>query len=378
MDESLLQLIRISNVVGNDRSLIHGSGGNTSVKTADGNYMYIKASGTQLKNMSAQVGWRRLRVADVVSIMQDESTANLETYAREAEVTRRLLAACDDDFGSEARPSVEAILHAFSGRFVVHLHPAAVLAYGCAKNGRAELQELFEDKDAAVLWVPYADPGFSLAKRVLKFSGEYKEQFGAKPAICFLEKHGLVVSAEGEDEVLELVKSVVNSCNARLMQPKAQKGEPPGRAAVESAKTCIRRGFFEGTGEEVELSYFYSDTIGGFWRLAEVRQMLGPPAVTPEELLYANGPAMWIGKCDQAEIAGKLAGQLADGRKASLAFLVKGVGLIVVGKGEGADTVRGIIESSLLIRANALKMGGIVSLSGREQDFVYRLEGNVS
>ena len=54
MDKALTDLIRISNVTGRDSSLVAGGGGNTSVKTDDGKFMFIKASGTALKDMDAK------------------------------------------------------------------------------------------------------------------------------------------------------------------------------------------------------------------------------------------------------------------------------------------------------------------------------------
>jgi len=57
MDKSLLQLIKISNTVGKDPALTQGGGGNTSLKTDSGRSMYIKASGTSLKDMNEQKGW---------------------------------------------------------------------------------------------------------------------------------------------------------------------------------------------------------------------------------------------------------------------------------------------------------------------------------
>jgi rhamnose utilization protein RhaD (predicted bifunctional aldolase and dehydrogenase) len=46
MNKALIDLIKISNSTGRDPALVQGGGGNTSVKTDDGKYMYIKASGT--------------------------------------------------------------------------------------------------------------------------------------------------------------------------------------------------------------------------------------------------------------------------------------------------------------------------------------------
>ena len=172
MDKALLELIRISNAVGKDPTLVQGGGGNTSVKTADGKYMYIKASGTALKDMSEKQGWRRLRLDAVLSVIEDKAIARLDAQSRETEVVNRLLLACDDEVVGTARPSVEAHLHAFLNKCVIHLHPSVVGAYVNAKHGKAELQKLFKTEKRPPLWVPYTDPGFTLAKRIAKLVGD--------------------------------------------------------------------------------------------------------------------------------------------------------------------------------------------------------------
>ncbi|MHC4704666.1 MAG: class II aldolase/adducin family protein, partial [Planctomycetota bacterium] len=73
MDKALEDLIRISNVTGKDTTLVQGGGGNTSVKTEDGKYMYIKASGTALKDMTARKGWRRMRLDAVLTVIEDKA-----------------------------------------------------------------------------------------------------------------------------------------------------------------------------------------------------------------------------------------------------------------------------------------------------------------
>ncbi len=77
MDRALADLIRISREVGSDLALVQGGGGNTSVKTADGQFMYVKASGTALKDMSETRGWRRLRLAPVLDSLCDPALAAL-------------------------------------------------------------------------------------------------------------------------------------------------------------------------------------------------------------------------------------------------------------------------------------------------------------
>jgi len=231
MDKALLELIKISNAVGRDSSLVQGGGGNTSVKTADGKYMYIKASGTALKDMNVKRGWRRMRLEPVLAIIKDKSLAKLEVHKRETEVVNRLLLACDNAVTGGARPSVEAHLHAFLDKCVIHLHPSAAGAFANAKNGKAELEKVFkkiENRKSKIenylplLWVPYTNPGFTLAKRIAKLVDDYQKQFGKKPAILFLEKHGLLISAGSANSALRLVRQVINSCDSKLKHPKTK------------------------------------------------------------------------------------------------------------------------------------------------------------
>jgi rhamnose utilization protein RhaD (predicted bifunctional aldolase and dehydrogenase) len=374
MNESLLQLIKISNRVGKDTSLIQGGGGNTSVKTKDGRYMYIKASGTALKDMNEQNGWRRLQLGSVLSIIKDKSIAQLDICTREMEVVNQLLLACDDKVTTDARPSVETHLHAFLDKCVIHLHPVAVLAYACAKNGRAELEELFKEESFPPVWVPYTDPGFMLAKKIAKLIDDYQNRFGKKPPILFLEKHGLLISANSPDAALQLLREVIICCTSKLRQPKVGKIKPVTQQAIADAKLRIHRAFLDATGRHATITYFYDDAIAAFWHQKDAQKMLLPAALTPDELLYANGPAMWVDDCDSKKIAGRLTSQIKKTRKPSVAFLVKDVGLLVAGTEKIAPTIRDIVESSFLIRTNALRLGGILTLNKSERDFINQWE----
>ncbi len=102
--------------------------------------------------------------------------------------------------------------------------------------------------------------------------------------------------------------------------------------------------------------------------------MLSSGVLTPDELLYANGPAMWVDKCNSTAIAARLSSQIKNGLNLSTAFLVKGVGLFVAGSEKIAPAVSEIVVSSLFIRANASRLGGIRGLNKRQQDFIKQWE----
>ena len=376
MNETLAELVKISNISGNDPALVQGGFGNTSVKSDDGRSMYIKASGTALKDMTGKKGWRRVNLAQVRAVIEDKTLKKLPAQKREVEVANRLLAACDDNVEDSSRPSVETHLHAFLEKYVIHLHPRVVGAYVNARGGRAEIEKLFAKDKYPPLWVPYADPGFMLAGSIAKLVRGYKEQFGEAVSILFLEKHGLFVTAKTSDAALGLVRKVIKKCGAKLKQPRPRQTKTISPEAVSQARRSIRKAVFEVTGHYAAINYFYNDAIAAFLADSDARRMLATAPLAPDELVYSNGPAMWVEKCQWQPIAAKLTKQMKKGKKLSVAFAVRGVGLFALGRKKTAETIREISESSFFIRSNAYRMGGIMGLNKKEQDFINKWEAN--
>jgi rhamnose utilization protein RhaD (predicted bifunctional aldolase and dehydrogenase) len=375
MDKALADLIKISNITGRDSALVQGGGGNTSVKTDDGKYMYIKASGTALKDMNSKKGWRRLRLEPVLSILQDETLAKLDASVREPEVVDRLLLACDDNVTSGARPSVESHLHAFLDRCIIHLHPIMLAAYVSAKNGRAVLEKLFKGEKLPPLWVPYADPGFILAKKIASLVDRYQKQYGEKPAIMFLQKHGLFVTADTADAALRIVRRVIKSCSDNLKQLKPRRFKSPSKEEIIKARQAIHNAVLEATGQDLPVTYFPVDnTVAAFMQRKDAKKLLATPALNPDELVYANGSAMWLEKYDSKTISQKLKSLVERGLKPAAAFVVKGLGLFVAADKKVTPVVAEITTGSLFVRMQAARFDGINPLNERQQDFINNWE----
>ncbi|MBN1508379.1 MAG: SDR family oxidoreductase [Sedimentisphaerales bacterium] len=375
MDKALVDLIRISNITGKDPALVLGGGGNTSVKTADGRYMYIKASGTALKDMDKQRGWRRLRIEPVLGIIRDRSLMKLDQIARENVVVSRLLEACDDDCASGARPSVESHLHALLKSHVIHLHPLVVSAYVNARHGEAELQKLFAREKLPPLWVPYANPGYMLARKIAALVEGCERQHGRKPQILFLAKHGVFVTADSADGALRLVRKVIALCESKVRPIKPRTLRSPATADVTAARLAVRKAVFEVTGQYLPVSYFpATNSIAAFMAISEARTLLSMPPLHPEEMVYANGPALWCENSRYENIRRKLELRLHRAMKAPSAFLIKGLGLFVATDKSIAALVAEMEDGSVTVRMNARRFGGVVGLNKREQEFINNWE----
>ena len=390
MDTTLTELIRISKAVGKDSSLVLGGFGNTSAKTLDGKYMYIKASGTAIKDMTERKGWRRLRVDSILAMLRDKSLNCMDVDEREAKVTNGLFSACDDKFKAGGKPSIESGFHSMLDGYVIHLHPAAVLAYVCAKNGQAELQKLFKKEKFSAgrlppppLWVPYANPGYMLAKKIETRTRSYKSLYGRGPQVMFLQNHGLLVSSNSSSTALQLVRKVVNICKSKVYpapgwggvkRPKPVKIKSAGKTIISEAVLAIRKAYSQATAKRVTVRYFIDENIAAFIARRDAAQLCSPPAITPDELIYTHGPAMWLEKWNQQTLLNKLNRRIAEGQKPPAAFLIKPFGLFVAGRKSQLTLIKDVVTTSLAIRSFAARLGGPRPLSKRQREFIAMLE----
>jgi rhamnose utilization protein RhaD (predicted bifunctional aldolase and dehydrogenase) len=214
-----------------------------------------------------------------------------------------------------------------------------------------------------------------LAKKIARLVGDYQKQYGKKPAIMILEKHGLFVTAKTADAALRLVRKVIKLCSSKLTKPGPQKIKPAAQKDINDAKSAISKAVHAATGQELPVSHFPDiEAIAAFMLRKDAAKLLATPALNPDELVYANGSAMWLDSCDVKTITRKLKNQVNKGQKPAAAFIVKGLGLFVAADKKTASIIAEITACSVLIRIYAQKFGGILALNKRQQDFINNWE----
>ena len=69
----------------------------------------------------------------------------------------------------------------------------------------------------------------------------------------------------------------------------------PPADEIASAKLMIRKAVFDATGQYVPVSYFPpTENMAAFMAHKDAKALLDAPALHPEELVFSNGPALWV------------------------------------------------------------------------------------
>jgi rhamnose utilization protein RhaD (predicted bifunctional aldolase and dehydrogenase) len=372
VNKDLAKLIQISNATGKDPALTQAAGGNTSVKTDDGKYMFIKASGTALKDMNANRGWRKLHLDKLHGVIKDKCLAKMPTDRREREIISRHLISCCDGIDSTARPSVEANLHALLDKCIIHLHPLVIGAYVNSKNGRAQIFKLFKTEKYPPLWIPYAAPGYPLAIKTSRLIAAYEKRYGKKPAIIFLAKHGLFVAAKTAAGATRLLHKVLGRCEKNLPKIKPLRLRPPAAKKILQIKSAIQKAVFNTTAKCLPVDFIYDNTIAHFINRPDAGKLLAMGPLEPAEMVYVNGTPLWVNNPSPKIIARDMKREVRKGNKPVRAFLVKGIGLFIAAEKKDANIVKDFATGTTLVRLWAMHFGGVVSLTPREQKFIQR------
>ena len=349
MNNTLQELIRISNTVGRDPALVLGAFGNTSLKSADGRFMYIKASGTCLKDMNARSGWRKLNIADVMEILEHPS---------QKDVNAALLSACCDKKPASVRPSIESFFHAILDACVIHLHPESVLALACAKDGKKHMEKLFSKEKNPPLWIPYVGLGYVSAQMIRSLAGRYERDHGQRPRVFIMQNHGLLVSAPTSAAAMRLVRQVVATCQKNLPHLKPVNVKPAGAKIVRQTVEDLHTAIFGVTQHDIAVSCFNDKTIAGFLKLPNAKQLCSGGPITNDEAAITGSAPMWLETTEPKALRRKLQRLAEKDKHPPKGFAVKGVGLFIASENNDADFLADLLRSAMNIRAVASKLGG--------------------
>jgi NAD(P)-dependent dehydrogenase (short-subunit alcohol dehydrogenase family)/rhamnose utilization protein RhaD (predicted bifunctional aldolase and dehydrogenase) len=368
--EYLAQLIEVSRAVGTNPDYIQAGGGNTSVKSADGRTMAIKASGTALALMSESAGWVEMDLSRVLTVLDRPELPALPSKEREALVLDHLTSAVVGTL--RGRPSVESALHALLGRVVIHTHSVAINALTCGP-GEPTLRELTRPGELPAVWIPYTDPGWKLATAIRSAARSYQQKHGRLPAVIFLENHGIFVSADSPAACLALHEDWVRRCERHFAPSStaAHSLPPLDSAALRSALAALRKSWREARG--TPLFVRLSDNLElCAAATGPVCEAMAAGSLTPDHIVYNGAHALLVESLD--DLPAQLKPALGEPAWPRVAF-VRGLGALLLADDPlKLEAVEVVAAGGARIHRLAAARGGAKNLAPAAADFIINWE----
>lgn len=296
------ELVDVSRWAGRRLDLIQAGGGNTSVKSADGATMYLKASGYGLGELlppdepEGPRGYVAMDADQVTGLLDRKDLLK----GAEGDVDTRLraafTAACTWMPAPGVRPSVEALLHALLGRVVIHTHPPLVVALISARKTKSAVAEFEQTLAEDVLFLPYRDPGLERA-RELRAALTRAHTEGRRPRVLLLENHGLFVWADTPAAAKRLTTrclTVAKRIVGTRRQPRAR--AEPRRRDLLRLLPLVRGAACQVAGRRLMVRFESNAALSALARTEAGRRALRAGPLSPDEIVYCHSLPAFVGQ----------------------------------------------------------------------------------
>jgi rhamnose utilization protein RhaD (predicted bifunctional aldolase and dehydrogenase)/NAD(P)-dependent dehydrogenase (short-subunit alcohol dehydrogenase family) len=381
-DKPLGVVVKLSRYYGSDPSIVLAGGGNTSVKVGD--RLFVKASGHALATIGPK-GFVEMDRSALAAIADEEPPKNVNE--RETVFKNMIMMArVHPEMGQ--RPSVEVVLHHLApGRYVVHSHSTLANMIACCRRGEELVGEVFGD---VVLWVPYVDPGYLLARSVQDLLRDYQEQTGRpQPKGILMQNHGLIVSGDSPGEIRRQMNGILGKIRKRIARTPGKdvfgsvhriSGEE-SRTLIETIAPALRVLLAENDNPAI-VTFDDSEAVISLAGGKEGRPASGGGPMTPEQIVYSKSAPLWFtpkvndGTRETVAELRRAVNRYSQKRKCfPSVVVVEGLGLFSAGKDfKSADRARELYVDAIKIMAGATRLGGSKPMSKRASEFIENWE----
>ncbi|MDD5159780.1 MAG: class II aldolase/adducin family protein [Sulfuricurvum sp.] len=357
-NDPLAMRVYTSQLLGQSKELVLHGGGNTSVKID--NILYVKGSGWNLDTIE-KGGFSPVNL-DVLLEM-----ATRETLSDTQMVAEQRAAMADQSYPN---PSIEAILHAIIPYdYVDHTHADAVVTLTNTPNAKVLVQKLYGE---SMLIIDYVMPGFELAKHIYEVTRNIDWDTISG---MILMHHGVFTFDNDARRAYEKMIDIVTVAEEYLSERVTLacgdcegKSDPslPKAVALEVEKLC---------GYEVFPLIIDSPRAQLFSILPNLETLVKKGGLTPEHVIRIkpfpaiidNNIAEGIAHFAKEYKAYFDANASSDHICLDLApryVVIKGVGIVVLGKDEKESRIIGeIVKHTITAILSAEQLGGWGSLT---------------
>jgi rhamnose utilization protein RhaD (predicted bifunctional aldolase and dehydrogenase)/NAD(P)-dependent dehydrogenase (short-subunit alcohol dehydrogenase family) len=360
-----------SRLLGSNPDLVLHGGGNTSLKV-DGedlfgepqHLLYVKGSGWDLASMRPQ-GFAPLLIDPVRRLTELPELSDTD-------MMRSLRSASRDP--DAPAPSVETITHAIvPHRFVDHTHADAIVTVSNTNDGVERIRRIYGE---SVLIIPYAMPGFILAKLV---DGLTKNADWDNLAGLVLMNHGVFTFDDDAKASYERMIDLVGMAEAFIAAEKVHPARSTSPVTIDLATLArLRKAVSAAAGIPMIASVDVSPEAVGFSERADAIDLAQRGCLTPDHVLHAKPWPMVVGGDSAEDVA-----SYADGYKRYFVAhasadhaqldpaprwgIWPGKGIVTFGPNAvRASVVRDIVSHGMRAAQYAEQIGGWAPVSGQD------------
>jgi len=368
MSNEIEKLIEISRFYGRNKEYVIAGGGNTSYK--NDKYLYVKASGTSLANITAD-GFAILDRSKLKII----NTKKYSTIPAERENEVKLdlyLSLIKPEV--KLRPSVESSLHEIIPfQYVVHTHPTYINALLCSNNSKKIVQELFGNNS---LYIEYTDPGYVLFKKVQEELEKFSQEKGYSASIIFIENHGIFVAGDTTEEIIRNYEMIQSKIKEKVVKDfEIQPCEIDKR--IVNFLPALRMIYSEDSSKIVRTRC--NSLILEYLKNQESVSKISLP-FTPDQIVYCKSKPLYIENTNSNVDTLTEIKQKSEDYKLQYGFLpkvilFKGIGLVAVeDNSHSAEIVLDVYEDLIKISKLSENFGGPHFMDDREISFIENWE----
>ncbi|HEY0866873.1 MAG TPA: SDR family NAD(P)-dependent oxidoreductase [Fimbriimonas sp.] len=353
----LSELVQVSRRYGGDRDFVIAGGGNTSLK--EGGRMWVKASGHALATIDED-GFVEMDLSALQSLVHEDYGTDAN---RREELFKAAIYAARLHPEKGQRPSVECAVHAlFPHRYVVHTHATYANMVSCRVDGEAFAKKVWGDE---VLWVPYVDPGFTLAQEIAK---RIQGRDPAKPLAMVWQNHGFVVAAQTVEEIDAVTERVLDRIKALLHHEGTKDARTHDRLRETSCSPSLR-GSLARRGYPSIVSLQDSATVMRFVNHPDAPRLTAQGPLIPDQIVYCKSFPLWLSPEDDIDQA--LTKHEHETGFLPKVVLVPGLGMLAIGpSAKDSQDVAEMYEDAVRVMLGAEALGGVSPMSRRDREFI--------
>ncbi len=360
--KDIQSLVEISQFYGQNKEMVIAGGGNTSYKTDD--KLWVKASGFALSTITEE-GFAVMNRSKLAKISENEYSQ--DSFERESQIKDDL---ADATFTKDKRPSVETSFHnAIDYKFVIHLHPTLVNGIMCSNNVESLVKPVFGDE---AIYIPYIDPGYILFKAVETKILEFRAAKGYDPKVILLQNHGIFVSADTTQEVIDIYDEIIEKIEAEIKTPVDETALPVAETVTEVVPAIRALVSTEGLKT---IKVTNSALVEKFNCCAESFEKVNYP-FTPDLIVYCKSKYIYIDEVSTSETTieafkTKYEAFVADYGFAPKVVFIKGIGMLSIGDNAAqSNIIKEVFEDAMKISWLSESFGGQHFMTAEQINFI--------